>query len=322
MNLRSIVSRLIYNLVVFSPFCVLSALYDSAFGYCVYFALVLTHFRQLFHKGYGFNIDYKPKNNDRVCVYLLNLDRATERLQHVFPLMQQLNFTTEKISAVDGNNLSDDYIASITDEYTYVNIFKMLPEHGTIGCSLSHLKAWLKFLESNDEFALICEDDITFEPQKLNDVIHALIQYKTSWDLVTFEVLHNGYPVNIQQIAGYRVVLYLGNITHSGCYIINRPTAYKLIQKFYPIKVPIDHYFTASWEFGIKLFGVEPRIVKQSNTGSQIKMGQAKKIKSKKMQIRSLRLQIKRAIFLFIYNPVLFIEIELRRNWVRFINRD
>jgi len=305
-----ILSKMIYNIIIFSPFLFLSLMLDSVFGYCLYLALVLCHFKSVFHATSNIDINLNDKQTGKTSCYLINLDRATERLHNVMRSLNELNFPVQRIQAVDGKELSDNYISSITDEITYMKFFRMLPENGTIGCSLSHLKAWKEFLKSDNEFALICEDDISFNPSELIETIEELKKNKNIWDIVNFETLHDGYPQEIMKIAKNRqLVVYLTNITHAGCYLINRKTAYKLIEKFYPIKVPVDHYFTASWEFGIKLLGIEPRIVNQVKCESQIKTGSCKKINSTKLRFQNAKLNIERAIIQAIYNALIYVKI-------------
>lgn len=302
-------AKLLYNAVIFSPFLILSIITSSSFGYCLYVALILCHFKSVFHKSKVHNLIYVVKNTGKISGYLINLDKATDRLHNVMKNLHELEFPIHRVVAIDGNSLSDDYISSITDEFTYLKFFRMLPENGTIGCSLSHLKAWKEFLKSDDEFALICEDDITFNAQELMSTINQLIIQKDVWDIVNFETLHSGFPQEIAKLSNNKsLVIYLTNITHAGCYLINRKTAYRLIEKFYPIKVPVDHYFTASWEFGITFLGIEPRIVKQVGEKSQIKVGKVKKISTKRMFFQNAKLNIERAIIQTIYNTLIYIK--------------
>lgn len=303
----SFLAKLIYNIVVFSPFLLVALVMESCFGYCLYGALVLCHFPSLFRSSKIPGFVYIEKRSHKVISYLINLNNATERLEHVFPLIQRLNFPVQRIVAVDGNELSDDYISSITDEVSYLKFFRMMPENGTIGCALSHLNTWKEFLKSDNEFALICEDDIKFSPDKLSEAVNELVKNRDMWDIVTFEALHDGYPRKVLDLGeNKRLVVYITNVSHSGCYLINRRTAYKLIEKFYPIKLPVDHYFVSAWEFGITLLGVEPRLVKQTGRKSQIKTEESKKINTRRLRFYNAKFNIQRAIIQTIYNSLVY----------------
>jgi glycosyl transferase family 25 len=219
------------------------------------------------------------------------------------PSVTALGFATERISAIDGNALSQKEIESITAVELYKFFFKMYPEAGTVGCSVSHEKTWRAFLESDNEFAIIFEDDVQFDPKKLREAIEFAISEKDSWDIVNFETKHRGHPICVSKNCNNQsMVFYLTNVTHAGCYLINRNAAYKLLKKFYPIKMPVDHYITASWEFDLKFVGIEPRIVSQKFGNSYIKTSQCKKIKIPFVLIVNTVYQIQRAILHCTYN--------------------
>ncbi|MDR0632370.1 MAG: glycosyltransferase family 25 protein [Holosporaceae bacterium] len=256
---------------------------------------------RIFRKSNNKNCEnFRASNSGKIGVYLINLDRARERLDFVTPQILALDFPINRISAVDGSSLSSEEIESITDLKTYKRIFKTHPEVGTIGCSLSHEKTWRAFLESDNEFAIIFEDDVQFSPAKLREVIESTIEQKSLWDIVNFETKHWGCPVEISKVCHGRLVLYLTNVTHAGCYMINRRAAHRLLQKFYPIKMPLDHYFTSAWEFGLKFAGVEPRMVFQKFGNSQIKMPSDRKTKT--ISATNIIYNIQRAILHFGYN--------------------
>lgn len=224
------------------------------------------------------------------------MDKAVDRLNLVSPNIEALGFQTERISAVDGSKLDQDL--AIVDTDTFIQYFKMLPELGTIGCALSHEKVWRAFLNSDNEFAVVFEDDVEFDPDELRHYIQQAIAHKKNWDIVNFELIHNGMPVKMFD----RFVCYLTNVKHSGCYLINRYAARKFLEKFYPIKMPLDHYFTASWEFDVKQLGVEPRIVHQRGLPSQIKGQDSKKIRSFSIRLKNAVYHIKRETINFVYN--------------------
>ncbi len=240
---------------------------------------------------------------DSVGAFLINLDRATERLKFAKPHIDQLGLPVERISAVDGQLLSEKEIQKICDREQFKKYFKMLPEPGTIGCSLSHEKVLRKFLESEYEFALIFEDDITFDSHNLKVCVEKAVEKKDLWDILSFEVTHNRFPLKISDLYEDKyMALYVTSVKHAGCYLINRDAAKKLLEKFYPIIMPFDHYFTASWEFDVKFVGVEPSVVQQNFGNSQIKIGLTKKFNDFSVKISNAIFNIRRSIVGFIYN--------------------
>jgi glycosyl transferase family 25 len=224
---------------------------------------------------------FTETHNGKIISYIINLRSATERLAYVLPQVSALDVPHAIINAVNGQEIPQEEINLIVDVDTYQTSFKMLPELGTIGCSLSHAKALTRFLQSSYEFAVIFEDDVSFDPRKLSVIIKDLTQKKKKWDIVSFELNHHGHPVSIAELPYDRkLVFYLTNVKHTGAYLINRKAAHKLLKDFYPIEMPFDHYFTRSWEHALQFCGVEPRLVSQKFGNSQIKVSESQKIKS------------------------------------------
>lgn len=249
------------------------------------------------------NIDFQEVVPQSIGVFLINLDRSTDRLSFVKQYIDQLNMDVQRVSAVDGRLLDEDDVQKICDYERFKQLFNMLPERGTIGCSLSHEKVWNQFLKSNFEFALVFEDDVVFDPIELKKCLEEVIKHKFLWDIVSFEMNHRGMPVKVTELCDDKFLsVYLTSVKHSGCYIINRRAAKKLLDKFYPIIMPLDHYFTSSWEFDIKFMGVEPRVVKQGFGESQIKTESSKKFNSYKLKLKRAILNIRIGIINFLYN--------------------
>lgn len=70
----------------------------------------------------------------------------------------------ERVSAIDGQMLGSDEIKKITPPLTDITKIscprELLPAE--IACFLSHRKCWQKLVDSNEQWALILEDDIDF----------------------------------------------------------------------------------------------------------------------------------------------------------------
>jgi GR25 family glycosyltransferase involved in LPS biosynthesis len=308
------IKKISFLTLVFPFVCVVAIAFDGFF-YEIYIAILLLvvfldidKFFDLFKKQSNLDIKFRENNSGKISAYVLNLEKASERLQQVLPQIEKLGIPYERISAVDGESIQKEKIIDIVDLDAYKSFFKMLPELGTIGCSLSHEKIWKLFLASDNEFALVFEDDVQFEPCVLAKSISSVIDKKNMWDIVAFELKHRGCPVILETLSSESsLVLYLTDVKHSGAYIINRKAAHRLLQKFYPIKMPLDHYFTRSWEFEIRFCGVEPRIVEQKIGKSQIKRGINKKIKLSNIFFRNVSYHVYTATMRAIYNVYCFI---------------
>lgn len=125
-------------------------------------------------------------------VYVINLDRSKERLSRITDRFAQVGLTFERISAVDGRHITD---SSLLD-YDYIrnrfNYGRKLT-NGEIACYASHLRALRKFLNSDENYCLILEDDAVVD-NNFSRELFSLTQKISSLDF---------YCVNCCNIAKY-----------------------------------------------------------------------------------------------------------------------
>lgn len=269
-------------------------------------------------------IHYEASSKDLsgIGAYVINLDRSKERYEYVKHNINGLGIPVERISGIDGKTLSQEEINTKVDFHKYQQFLGHLPKLGMIGCTLSHIKAWQTFLESDFEYAIIFEDDISFEPIKVRAVIDRLIEQHKYWDMSNLEISHKGTPLTIKVLSdNQKLVVYLTEVTHAGAYIINKKAATKLLEKALPIKLPIDHYFTRSWEFGLKFTGVEPRLVYQTFGDSDLnatkrltvtESSDKQKVENDPMQLTALihrgAFKLQSYVIRFLYNLKCYFE--------------
>jgi glycosyl transferase family 25 len=200
-----------------------------------------------------------------VGVLVINLDRSPERLAHMQPFLDGLKLPFQRVSAVDGGSLSRESIEALVSLKAFKALRGRLPSRGEVGCSLSHHKALESFLKTNWEAALILEDDTHFDPLIVTRLIDAAMAKSEAWDVLALQLNHRGLPKRIAPLGkeGHSLVHYRGHIVESGAYLIRRPAAQAYLERFFPIRLPYDYFFTREWEFGIRFRGVEPRPVRQ-----------------------------------------------------------
>src|SRR4029078_6968605 len=88
-------------------------------------------------------------------VYLINLDKDTQRLKLVMEECAAVGITPTRIPGINGQDAS---------EYTdYISDFHLkVLSPSVVGCGLSHIKVWQKIVENNESCALVLEDDVKF----------------------------------------------------------------------------------------------------------------------------------------------------------------
>jgi GR25 family glycosyltransferase involved in LPS biosynthesis len=87
-------------------------------------------------------------------VYVINMDRSSDRLQLISENMRKLNIPFTRINAVDGQKLSESEIKNQTT--LLCSYFCTL---AMIGIFLSHKKTWETIVQNNDKYAIVMEDD-------------------------------------------------------------------------------------------------------------------------------------------------------------------
>lgn len=93
-------------------------------------------------------------------IYIINLDRATARLQHMQAQMQELGLSFTRVPAIDGSDLDYEQTAPLhqnrDSDYASWLFCETLSE---AACNLSHAKALELIANGPDEYGVVLEDD-------------------------------------------------------------------------------------------------------------------------------------------------------------------
>jgi glycosyl transferase family 25 len=121
-------------------------------------------------------------NNIIDKVYVINLDKDTDRLARFDAQMKEQRIEYTRISAVQGSKVGNS--SKLTD---WCNKFCT---DGMKGCALSHLQIWNDMLKHSYKNVLIFEDDAILEPN-FNQV------FKEAWDELPhdFDIFYLGCTV-------------------------------------------------------------------------------------------------------------------------------
>ena len=199
---------------------------------------------------------------DGLQTWVINLDRAPERLARVQAQLHQLGLAYTRLPAVDARALRPEQRAEL-DEPAYRRRHGMSPVLGELGCYLSHVEVMRAFLGSSATCALVLEDDVLLQPT-LPAVLRALMANPRRWDMVKLSGVHAGTPVPVLALApGHALAVMLSRCTGSSAYLINRRAAESYLRGggagLLPMRLPYDHVFDQGWRFGLKVRLVTPR---------------------------------------------------------------
>ncbi|MCY7315113.1 MAG: glycosyltransferase family 25 protein [Rubrivivax sp.] len=194
---------------------------------------------------------------DRLQTWVINLDRAPDRLARITQQLQRLSLPYTRLSAVDAQTLTPQQRSAL-DEPAYRRKHGMTPVLGELGCYLSHVLALRAFLASRAQFALVLEDDVLLH-DTLPAVLQGLMAQPQRWDVAKLSAVHSGTPVAYARVApGHQLAVMLSRCTGSSAYVLNRKAATAYVQGLLPMSLPYDHVFDQGWRFGLKFRLVTP----------------------------------------------------------------
>lgn len=203
----------------------------------------------------------------KIKTYVINLKDSVDRRVAVltetakFPLMD-----IELVEAVDGRRLTAEEINDCFDLKKFINRYYHTPRGGEIGCTLSHRICYRKFLESNEKFALILEDDVCFVyPEDveitLNDILNEYKDDKPYFITLAMHSLY--YPKKCRKLGNF--TFYRLNEAYGTCaYLINRQAAEHLLSVSFPFTVADDIPFMR--RKGILVEGIYPTFAVGAST--------------------------------------------------------
>jgi len=212
----------------------------------------------------------KSENKDSYKIFYINLAMDVKKNEDTLHMLQRdfNGIPYKRVEAIYGKDLSSEYISNIVDIDLYKKHTAYEIKKGTVGCYLSHLKAWKEFSDSDSKFAIILEDDTRIKEPYLKDISKILSQIaleKDKWDILSIShkkksnITMDYFFINDKK---FLFQAYFQTLHNAGMYIINRSVVSKMINNAIPMELPLDVYFNKYWEFGehIKFRGLFPII--------------------------------------------------------------
>lgn len=192
--------------------------------------------------------------------WVINLDRAPERLARIGARLDALGVPWTRFPAVEGKLLGAAEQAARLDQAGFERRHGMTPSLGELGCYLSHVRLMQAFLATEHGFALILEDDV--EPTAaLPEVLKNLMAASGRWDMVKLSAIHSGTPVGVLDVGqGHQLGVMFSRCTGSSAYVINRTAAQRYVQQLLPMQLPYDHAYDRGWVYGLKVRRVFPEV--------------------------------------------------------------
>jgi len=191
-----------------------------------------------------------------LAAWCINLDRATSRWEQMQPRLAALDLPVERFSAIDGR-ADPGRITAALDESAFRRNMGRPALAAEVGCYLSHLAVWQRFLDSGKPVALVMEDDVVFHDDFL-PALDAALAAVARWDMLKLNRIRAKLPVRQGKAGKWNLNAYLGPATGFGAYLITRDLASRLLPRMLPVRMPVDYEGTRWWAYDFRLFGLEP----------------------------------------------------------------
>ena len=188
--------------------------------------------------------------------FIINLDSATDRWAFIQSSFAGSQLMLCRVPAVDWKTLT------LSDAQYSEKLYRWFhgrtPNVRELACYLSHLKALKAFLATDEDHALIGEDDLVLRVD-FDAVIEAAMRYTRSWNILRVTGLSPGHPMKLTRLSDdYFLCLNLGRLKGAGAYVIDRVAATVLLGRLLPMRLPYDHAFDREWFFGLRAACVSP----------------------------------------------------------------
>lgn len=223
-------------------------------------------------------------------VFLINLDRSTERLEKATTQLKRLNVSFERISAMDGSKLTPRDISAVFDENQALQRTAYNLTIGEIGCYLSHVECWRRIVQEQLDFAIILEDDLVLDEHFPESIVAIQeLCHDDQWDYLK---LANPFKqrryreLKIIQCGSnqkFSLVNYDKAPTGTVAQAVSQNGAQQLLKNRPPFFRAIDVDLQWEWELDIQVQGLVPYVADISDAESEIqKMAKRKDLKQRR----------------------------------------
>ncbi len=189
----------------------------------------------------------------KIKTFVVNLEKSTVRRKYMEDLLSKYVFLdVEFIKAIDGRKLSDEERFEHFDDIKCQSLIGRRLNGGEVGCTLSHRKCYEALLNSDSQYALIFEDDISFI-RDLNEIKRYNID----------EILNKEMPVALM-LSGDFWYWRDGDIVHvydcvgAYAYLINREAAKMILSNK---AATVSDYWRYHISMGLKIYAIKPYMV-------------------------------------------------------------
>lgn len=262
----------------------------------------------------------KSQRLESLKIYLINLDRAGERLDHMQAKLAAAGLDYERVPAVDGAALPMPHPDFDARAYRYLHGRRIIPAE--LGCYFSHVECARRLLESDAEHALVLEDDVAF-PNDFRNLLANALESADDWDILRLSAINRGPKFPYKRLPdGRSLAIAFTREKGAGAYVINRRAAEWITTKLMPMRLSYDIAFDLEYLDGLRASFVDPVPVDQRDepvSQIQANIRAAKYPRSRYLTVLPYRawLELSRLVMRFWFYTIYCFRYEPRRAMLR-----
>ena len=196
--------------------------------------------------------------------FLINLEKAKDRLNSCNKEFKKVGLDYILVKAINGeeNYPSKEEFSKLF--YTLKHGKRVNPRE--VACYQSHIKALELFLETSEEYALICEDDIEFSDDFV-DVVSQSLKSPIKFDILRLSGSEDkrrekGMPLRLLKLSkDFYLSLNFSYKPIAACYLLNKKAAKSILKKMKKMHLPYDFALDRDWLLGVRSLTICPSLV-------------------------------------------------------------
>lgn len=204
--------------------------------------------------------------------FLINLDDSKHRLEAATKELNSYGIDFTRVPAYDGRCLKPTSIDSYNEEQALKHMGRPLLG-GELGCYLSHLQTAELFLETDNDYAVVLEDDMVIRAdlaEYIPLIIDRLNKNTKVWHLVNIGASKHKIYSAIDTINQHQLIhAHYFPMTTTGL-LWSREGAEEFVSKHNRIFAPVDNYFRDWLTKANTGFSIYPPLVTPSGAESEI----------------------------------------------------
>jgi glycosyl transferase family 25 len=223
-------------------------------------------------------------------IFVVNLDKSTQRLAEMTQCLEQLALPFTRVSAVYGASLKHDELNRHYNSALNKRVYRRPLSSAEIGCYLSHRNIWQTIVDDNLTMALILEDDAELGAQ-LPAALATVENLTRPWDVIKLyepqikKPLARSIPLNQDfSLCQYKKI----PSTNTG-YLVSLGGASKLLSAREMFGRPVDDDIQYYWEYSGEVYGVKPYPIFIADSSLESTIGPDGQTRSRKTLIGTMR---------------------------------